>query len=673
MKIKSITLKNFRQFISEKIDFSIDPDQKITLIFGQNSFGKTALLSAFLWCFYGRTLLEDKFNLNKKISYGLKSEENAVVEVSIDLVSYGINYTITRKQVYYKLPGGDFKSERAQFVIKKLLDDGVTETLQEDDSEECIKLILPSELIDYFFMSGERISVMGKELNLNVNRKSEKFRYAVGCLTGQLALLNACKHLDPDHKSTSIFRKFQKNLSQNTEGNLKALNQNLSDLNCKLDGYNDELKKLRQIVESSKIEKESLENNLKNFDNAKELQCKREKLSVDIEQLRGDKKNYLSNLSSNFNRNLFQFFSLSLVKKSLDLIADNDISDVSNIPEIHASTINFLINKGECICGRKIEYGSPVHNFLKELLLKVPPHSMALSVANFKKFVEHEFKEESSYFNLFKTDLKNVKNTEKRINDLDDEINQISLKLSNSTFDQVVKINDQIKSLEQTINKSNDRINELCEKIGAVKQQIQQNTKEINENYSLNEQFKFSLLCQNYATALYDQLLKKYQIKEKEILEKLQKNLNEYYRKIFKDHFFFIITDKYNIYSYDKFISNNPADYPDNSIVQLSDGQKISVILSFIVAVIKLAIDNKSESDHSFSEPYPLVLDAPFSTLDSPRLKEITSILYEFTEQIILFIKDIDGEKAEQYFNDKVKYTYYLHKNADFSTKILHS
>lgn len=53
MLIKSLKLKNFRQFKGDiNINFSYDPQKNVTIILGDNTYGKTTLLQAFSWCFY---------------------------------------------------------------------------------------------------------------------------------------------------------------------------------------------------------------------------------------------------------------------------------------------------------------------------------------------------------------------------------------------------------------------------------------------------------------------------------------------------------------------------------------------------------------------------------------------------------------------------------------------
>ena len=54
MEIKSFKLKNFRQFKNIDIEFSQDIEKPFTIITGGNTYGKTTLVKAFLWCLYGQ-------------------------------------------------------------------------------------------------------------------------------------------------------------------------------------------------------------------------------------------------------------------------------------------------------------------------------------------------------------------------------------------------------------------------------------------------------------------------------------------------------------------------------------------------------------------------------------------------------------------------------------------
>ena len=70
------------------------------------------------------------------------------------------------------------------------------------------------------------------------------------------------------------------------------------------------------------------------------------------------------------------------------------------------------------------------------------------------------------------------------------------------------------------------------------------------------------------------------------------------------------------------------------------------------------------------SEPYPLVMDAPLSSFDKRRIKTVCESLPEVAEQVIIFIKDTDGEIAEEYMSSKVGARYLFSKKNEFETEL---
>ena len=154
-----------------------------------------------------------------------------------------------------------------------------------------------------------------------------------------------------------------------------------------------------------------------------------------------------------------------------------------------------------------------------------------------------------------------------------------------------------------------------------------------------------------------------YASSEAEIRSKLETTINEIFKTIYEGGLSLTIDEKYHISVY--------ADDYDGD-VETSTAQSISVIFAFITGIIKMARDNRNATYENAkllsSEPYPLVMDAPLSTFDKRRIKTVCESLPNTADQVIIFIKDTDGELAEEYMGDKIGSRHYFDKKNEFET-----
>ena len=163
-------------------------------------------------------------------------------------------------------------------------------------------------------------------------------------------------------------------------------------------------------------------------------------------------------------------------------------------------------------------------------------------------------------------------------------------------------------------------------------------------------------IAREYALAIYNMLNVKYKDKEKNIKEKLQKYINENFKKFFNGDISLQIDAKYAI----KVVVSGKIDS-----LETSTGQGIAVIFAFLAAVIRIAKENDNNA-----ETYPIVMDAPLSTLDKERIKSVCVTLPSIADQVIVFIKDTDGEVAEQNLVDRIGKKLHFRKLDQYTTEI---
>jgi len=102
MKIEKIYIKNFRIFKGDiKIAFNQNhSNNNISIIAGQNGYGKTTFLTAILWGFYGRLIAEvdDKYRreiyeaggyknfINSILNRDISDDESSAKEIIVEIV-----------------------------------------------------------------------------------------------------------------------------------------------------------------------------------------------------------------------------------------------------------------------------------------------------------------------------------------------------------------------------------------------------------------------------------------------------------------------------------------------------------------------------------------------------------------------------------------------------------
>ena len=356
------------------------------------------------------------------------------------------------------------------------------------------------------------------------------------------------------------------------------------------------------------------------------------------------------------------FFTLSVVQRALGVVSHSDFSG-KDIPEMHAKTIEFLLNRGTCICGTHLDPGTIPYNKVKVLFEYLPPQSIGVTVGQFVKDSQSRFLQDADMYDSISEQLSTISQQDDHISDLEDKIATISAQLDGDDVrEQVKKLNAQIKSCDAIISAREREQKNITFNLGV---------KATEKSHKENSRSELSLLDKNnrkielykaYTERIYLEMYAEYKAKEKQIREDLENLINEIFKTIYNGGLSLTIDDHYNI-------SVCVTDYDGD--VETSTAQSIAVIFAFISAIIKMARENQRlNGDETYSEPYPLVMDAPLSAFDKRRIRAICSAIPETAEQVIIFIKDTDGELAEEHLGTKVKTRHYFEKINEFETRL---
>ena len=126
------------------------------------------------------------------------------------------------------------------------------------------------------------------------------------------------------------------------------------------------------------------------------------------------------------------------------------------------------------------------------------------------------------------------------------------------------------------------------------------------------------------------------------------------------------IDEKYHI----KVLINELNENDESLEIDYSTAQCYSVIFAFIVGIIDLAKrrTNALEEHLIETEEYPLVMDAPLSAFDKKRIKNICNTIPSIARQVIIIIKDTDGETAKENLLDYIGKEYEI-KPQEYSSE----
>lgn len=662
MRLQSIELTNFRQFKDEKIQFAIDKNQNVTLIMGDNGSGKTSLAQAFFWCFYGINSFQDKILLNRFVANNMIPNQKEMVCVRVYLEHKQEEYCVVRQQEYTKQYNDSLKPQNSILAISKKdkngnrtwLGTGKTESLKNIELTNTINDIMPQDLSKYFFFDGEKIETLSKEISSG--RKSNNFVEAVNSLTGLKATRNALNHLNPKLKG-SVIGKLEDEYIGGSDKRIAELTEEIKKLKSEWQRADDDINSADESIKSNDLYIEELENKIKTYAEAANLQRTKTIRQNELKEHKWRKYQSLSRIYDNLNRdNLFDRFICEWpVKEALVILSNSDVSG-KDIPKLHGDTIKYLLKQKQCICGTILEENSKEWEVLENLINYLPPESISTSIGNFIKRMKDKYQEKVYLLNDARSDFASILTLDEQISQCLEEIDEIDKKLNGKDVGREVnKLNELISKTKINTAQLRNNKSVLEKRIGGFSVSIQSKETERDNLAKKSSQNASIALAKKYAEALYDKFNVEYTAKEIKTKANLQAYINENFKKFFNGSITLQIDDNYavKVSVNDKFNS-----------LETSTAQGIAVIFAFLAAIIRIAKEN------SANETYPVVMDAPLSTLDNQRIKIVCDTLPQIADQVIIFIKDTDGKVAEQYFGNAIGRRLTFDKISDYLTEI---
>ena len=665
MQIQKIKLSNFRNFKNCELEFSNDKEKNFTIVLGQNTYGKTTLVKAFVWCLYRINLFDNKILLNSDIASSMRDGETEKCSVEINLFHKGCNYKITTRESYCINSSGNLSiCLKASTNVLKVVDNN-TITIPSINIEEEIDNILRSDLKEYFFFDGESNSIDSIATKKNLTD-------AVSNILGLSNIKNLKEYFDPN-KSESVSARLSRELIHDESIVLDGLVEKRDELINKLEGYEDRKKEILnelEVLEKQRIENENL---LDANRDVQKYQKEKRDVEADIlkfKKLKEDDMSSLIKMINTKNAYLKVLFGKAYLKFDLKKIRENSSFNSSDsYAGITESAVDQIIKQGKCICGCEIKEGSEAYKHLILAREHMEPHDFGKYIEDFDGCESANVYNASSIFENIDSKAKGILDLIESIDNSEDRLKTIKEHIEGRIDTGIIQkriddINQQIGSQKNSLKYIEEQDIPNCEI------NIENINEKIKKSEITDKRNDFTNLCIKYATYIYsiaDDRMRKSKIK---IREKLEEEVKGIFNSMYHGNRNIKINDDFKA---------------ETVVVSAGKDQKIDgstglgtvVNYSFVAGLMNLAkkaIINDDEDDISDpeleNETYPLVMDAPFSNTDEVHIKNICNALPNYCDQIIMFVMEKDFNYARDSIKDKIGKIYKLEQISETESNV---
>lgn len=659
MLIKTLKMENFRQFRGKtKVDFSLDPEKNVTIILGDNTFGKTTLLQAFNWCFYGKVNFDQRpdFLLNYEVSEEMRNGDQQKVEVEITVLHDGIEYIITRSQ-RYNCNGGNVRGEAVPTIkVSYKQPNGQTESVKSAQIDNVINNILPEDLSTYFFFDTERVSSISTRKDV---------ADAVKGLLGLSIMDGAIKHLGDRAKKTTVIGKLYGSMDLDGDAKAQEALNRIQTAEAKRTAIAEQIEDCTSQINQYDNRKEQLDAILRDNQTTTTLQKKKE----DLERRIATEKRALSDSTiayfREFGASSLPFFTQPLLATASAFLKEVKVDD-KGIRDLTKPTIMELIKRGRCICGQEIREGNDAYQHLMAELSFVPPESIGNTVRHYREKLESFSRPAERTYDSLDQRYKEILRSKNRIQEWEDELSGISdqIKGKENMRQYESELTD-IRSRLRDLHAKKDRLNR---EDGVQKGDIERYKKIYDSLTAVSGKNREAMELIDYAEQIRDWLSTTYKERELTIREDLEQKVNEIFEQMYHGHRRVSIDARYHVELLTTIAEKEIA-------AGESEGSNRVKNFAFIAGLVALAkgkivTDSSENGINLSSEPYPLVMDAPFSNADETHTANISKVLPQIAEQVIMFVMQKDWNYAEPVMSDRVGQRYHLNKISETYTKL---
>lgn len=610
MKILTLELQNFRQFYGrQKIKFSTDTQKNITLIHAENGVGKTALLNAIKWCLFEETTsnFPDKTTL---LNHEAHAEGEYYYSVDIEFEEDGIKYLCSR---------GIDRLNKPFFKILK--DDGIAYQPISDPSL-FINTIIPKNMASYFFFQGEGVSTYAR----TTAGHNSTVRNAIHDILGFKIAKQTLEDL------AEIKKEYRREISNRDKGGeLGTKNETLSKMEQRALSIINDIENCQNNITMYENKKSQIDQTLKNSNATviKENQNRRSQLERQEKILEQSIIALSKKKKEFFGKYLSVIFTEKLTAQALDFINDEEFKGTIPAP-YNENLVRDILAQATCICGAKIDEGTPAFQNIKKLLENAADPLQGDRVIRARETLKaiRTKRESVNDINSINDDMAQKQND---LEIIKADIEEIKLKMLNADVENIKYLEQEYQYYDRQLKEENRRLGKLEQENETLKAQTRSLKLEIDrlsaQTVGLKEYQESIVILEQVENLLIHTLENAEQSALKRLPMMINETLSKYVRQDYKAR---LRKDTFNIELIDK----------ENRIVAESDGQQLLLSLTFISSLIRLARERKNAQGEILmpGATAPFIIDAPFGVLDNAYKGNMAKYIPESAEQVVFLL-----------------------------------
>ena len=496
MRIESIDIENFRQHKSLHLVFPKTKQTDLHVIVASNGVGKTNMMNAIVWCFYGVEPNVDKNSsaalplCNLKALEEAKANGDDVIQVKVTIqVTAGEETIVFTRSANVTVATGFV--QRPTFEVRVMSSSGDTDFLYGEEADERVNMYVPKRIRQYFFFDGEQLHNYFGPSQDTTHVKDSIYEIA------QINIVTSAK----DHLNKVITE--YRNTIGKTNPQVQEISNQITDKTTDRQNREDDIRTLEESNRSAEQRITQLnslisgaETVVKDTNDYEKNETRITEIGKEIEQLNNDlvelvRKYYI----------LLAMYRVN--ERTRNYIEDKD-SRGKLPPEVDIALLRTSLASHICaICNQPFAEDSSAVQHMNELLSR---YELTTDVSNKLSEIKNDViraVEDARNYKAAKTDLlSSIKIKEKELNELKEANEKLVIKIRGcSSAEQVADwinersgLNDAIRINYQKIGSYREIIKQLDSEIEELKKK---ENKAIEETKSLDEVKKYKAFAED--------------------------------------------------------------------------------------------------------------------------------------------------------------------------------